>query len=334
MKGLPLLIPVLFMAFIALGLAQPKTVAVGLVFSIAILWGIHRGTKVEWEDVGLDIEEKYIVLAFWAAIAIIIIQILNFRSIPLINPAIRTSLNPQLTALTYFLGVPSSVYLFLRGKKYSLIYPIAVTLYAYRTPVLVSLLAVGAAYYEETRESGRLKVLHISVLVVGLLVLGLGMTFLRGETAAGLLTRVQSSTSVLDIIVWRAGWKGLYHGYLQWTGISSYIIGGYSPRGLVAKFLYVHNGVTITPTLLGGMYLDFGVFAILEGFLLGLYYGLIQKAIHPVTKALYYSTLAYGIVGVETGILDLPVYLLFAMGAYIVIYGWKAAKREGSGVAE
>ncbi len=332
MKGLPLLIPVAFMAFIAAGLAEPKTIAVGLAFSIAIILGIYRGYRISWRDEGLNIGEKYVVWAFWGAIAIIGLQLLILRDIPLLHPAIRTHLNPRLTALTYFLGVPSSVYLFLRGRRYAIIYPLTVALYAYRTPVLVALLAIGAAYYENLRASGRLKPFHIALTLIGIAVLGVGMTLMRGESVSSLWTRIQSSTSVLDIIVWRAGWKGLYHGYLQWSGIKSYLAGGYSPRGLVAKFLYVRTGVTITPTLLGGMYLDFGVFAIIEGFLLGLYYGMIERATHPITLALYYTTLAYGLVGVETGVLDLPVYLLFGLGAYIVIVGWRRNKKGTSGV--
>ncbi|ASJ08686.1 hypothetical protein A3L11_05370 [Thermococcus siculi] len=332
MKGLPLLIPVLFMTFIAVGLAEPKTIAVGLVFSVAIILGIYRGYGIDWRDDGLNIDEKYIFWAFWTAMAIIGLQLLVLRDVPLLHPTIRTQLNPRLTALTYFLGVPSSVYLFIRGKRYALIYPLTVALYAYRTPVLVGIIALGAAYYESLRAEGRIKALHIALIVGGVLVLGLGMTLMRGESISSLWTRIQSSTSVLDIIVWRAGWNGLYHGYLQWSGIKSYLAGGYSPRGLVAKFLYVRTGVTITPTLLGGMYLDFGIFAVIEGFLLGLYYGMIEKATHPVTLSLYYSTLAYGLVGVETGILDLPVYLLFGLGAYVVIVGWRRMRREASGV--
>ena len=328
MKGLPLLIPVAFMAFIALGLAEPKTIIVGLAFAIAIVLGIFRGNGIDWEDYGLKFEERYIVWVFWGAMAIIGLQLLILRDVPLLHPTIRTQLNPRLTALTYFLGVPSSVYLFLRGKRYSILYPLAVSLYAYRTPVLVALLAIGAAYYENLRIKNRLRIKHVALIVAALGILGLGMTILRGETFSSLWTRIQSSTSVLDIIVWRAGWNGLYHGYLQWSGIKSYIAGGYSPRGLVAKFLYVRTGATITPTLLGGMYLDFGVFAVLEGFLLGLYYGMIGRATHPITLALYYSTLAYGLVGVETGILDLPVYMLFGLGAYVLIVGWRKRKGE------
>ena len=328
MRELSLLIPLTFMVFITLGLAEPKTMAVGMVFSMAVILGIHRGVRIEWRDGGLSIEEKYVVWAFWGSMAVIALQLLILRDIPLLHPAVRTHLNPRLTALTYFLGVPSSTYLFLKGRRYPLIYPLAVALYAYRTPVLVSILSLGAGYYEGLRSEGRLKPTHVALVVTALAALGVGMTLMRGEAVSSLWTRIQSSTSVLDVIVWRGDWSGVYHGYLQWSGIRSYIRGGYSPRGLVAKFLYVKTGATITPTLLGGMYLDFGVFSVIEGYLLGMYYGMMGRASHPVTRALYYTTLAYGLVGVETGILDLPVYLLFGLGVYILIIGWRGIRSE------
>jgi len=320
---LPALVPVLFMAYVAMGLPEPKTVAVSLAFALAILWGIKKGETVAWRDSGLEIEDRYVHYAFWAAIAVIGVQIALLGAVPLLHPQIRTQLNPRLTALTYFLGVPSSVYLLLRGRRYSLLYPVAVSLYAYRTPVLVSAIALGVAYYESARETGKLDIKRLAGILAGGLALFLLITFLRGNGFSSLWVRFQSTVSALDVIVWRGDWSGTYHGALQWAGVASYLWGGYSPRGLIAKFLYVHTGSTITATLLGGMYLDFGVFAIVEGFLLGLYYGAISRATQTTTKALYYSTLAYGIVGVETGILDLPVYVLFLLGAYTVYRGWR-----------
>ena len=325
--SLPELVPVLFITYVAIGLAEPKTIGVSLVFALAIILGIKRGERIEWKDGSFEIDDKYVNYALWISIGIIAYQIVRLGSVPLLNPTIRTHLDPRLTALTYFLGVPSSVYLFLKGKKQALLYPIAVSLYAYRTPVLVSAIAIGSAYYENARLNGNLDIKKLMGILTGGAGLFLLITLLRGNGLSSLWVRFQSTVSALDVIVWRGDWSGTYGGQLQWAGMASYIWGGYSPRGLIAKFLYVHTGATITATLLGGMYLDFGIFAVVEGFILGLYYGAISKAFHPLTRALYYSTLAYGIVGVETGILDLPVYALFILGAYSVYRGWKVMKK-------
>lgn len=328
MRDIPALIPLLLMAYVSLGLAEPKTIAVSTAFALAILLGIRWGKRLEWEDGGVKIDEKYVVYAFWLALAIIVYQIIRLGDVPLLNPSIRVHLNPRLTALTYFLGVLSSVYLFSIGKKYALIYPAAVSLYAYRTPVLVSVIAIGLAYYESARKDGTIDGKKLAGLLAGGAALFLLITVLRGEALSSLWVRFQSTVSALDVIVWRGEWSGTYRGQLQWAGVTSYFVGGYSPRGLIAKFLYVHTGATITATLLGGMYLDFGVFAIVEGLLLGLYYGMIMNAVHPETRAIYYATLAYGIVGVETGILDLPVYTMFLLGMYILYKGWKVRKQS------
>ncbi|WP_297069382.1 hypothetical protein [Thermococcus sp.] len=321
MSRLPLLVPILFILYVAIGLAEPKTIAVSTAFALFIVWGIKTGEGLKWVDRGLEIDDGYINWAFWGAIVIIFLQIAILKKIPLLDPAIRTHLNPDLTALTYFLGVPSSVYIFMRGRKYSLLYPLAVALYAYRTPVLASIIAMGAAYYENTRRAGKIEPIKLAAILGGGTVLIILMTILRGNALSSLWVRFQSTVSVLDVIIWRGNWAGTYHGTLQWLGVTSYLTGGYSPRGFIARFIYIHTGVTITPTLLGGMYLDFGIFAVVEGFLLGLYYGMISNAEHPITKALYYSTLSYGIIGVETGLLDLPVYGLFLAGAYILYRG-------------
>jgi len=306
-----LLVPVLFMAYVAIGLPRPETVAVSLAFAVAIVAGAFLGERVSWRD-WLEVDEGVAVKAFVAALVIIALQVVTL-GVPLLEPALRTSLNPRLTALTYFLGVPSSVYLFSRGKNYALLYPVAVSLYAYRTPVVVS--AVALALVRPKRA--------LPVLAAGT-ALFLLVTAMRGEGLYTLWVRFQSTVSVLDVIVWRAGLTGHYHGELQLSGVVSYIAGGYSPRGLIAKFLYIQTGSTITATLLGGMYLDFGVFSIVEGFLLGLYYGTLSRATKTATLAIYHSTLAYGIVGVETGILDLPVYALFALGLYVVYRGMRS----------
>jgi len=315
---LSFIIPALFMAFIALGAASYKTILIGTIFAMAFAYGVFKGEETPWKEKEFKfIKEEYLLWAFWISLLLVPLQILIIGKVPLLDSSARHLLSPHLTALTYFLGVPSSVYLFSKGNKYALAYPILVALYGYRTPVLVSFLAFGAAYFERIE----LRPKHFAGFSLLILAGFVGIALARGETLSAQLFRIQATTSVLDVIMERAPWHGFYHGHLQWAGIRSYIVGGYSPRGLVARFLYVKTGVSITPTLLGGMYLDFGLFSIIEGFLLGMYYGMISKAKNLLLKVIYYTTLAYGVVGVETGILDLPVYLFFFAGIYALIRG-------------
>ncbi|EHR77707.1 hypothetical protein OCC_09801 [Thermococcus litoralis DSM 5473] len=320
---LPLVIPILFMTFIALGTASYKTLLVGTLFAMAFSYGIFKGEETPWKEKEFKvIKEEHLVWAFLISLLLIALQIFMIKKVPLLDSSARHLLNPHLTALTYFLGVPSSVYLFSKGKKYSLVYPFLVALYGYRTPVLVSFLAFAVAYFD----GKDIELKHLAGFSLLILAGLVGIALARGEALGTQLVRVQATTSVLDVIIDRTPWHGFYHGYLQWTGIRSYLLGGYSPRVLVARFLHMTTGVSITPTLLGGMYLDFGVFSIIEGFLLGVYYGMISKAKSLLLKVIYYTTLAYGIVGVETGILDLPVYLFFFVGFYALIRGKYAVR--------
>ncbi|WP_048149796.1 hypothetical protein [Palaeococcus ferrophilus] len=314
---LSLAVPALFMAFIAAGGANYKTLVIGALFSLAFAYGVARGENVRWLEKPLGLREEHFRGAFVLSLLLILLQLAMIRDVPLIHPSAKALLNSRLTALTYLLGVPSSVYLFLRGKKYSLTYPILVALYAYRTPVMVSLLALGSAYLEERRVGMR----HIAIFGALLGTAFFGLAVLRGDALSSQLVRVQATTSVLDVIVTRAPWHGFYHGALQWAGIRSYVIGGFSPRYLTARFLYINTGVSITSTLMGGMYLDFGLFSVIEALLLGLYFGVIGTARELENRVLYYTTLAYALVGVETGILDLPVYLFYLAGFYVVLRG-------------
>lgn len=315
---LPLLIPITFLIFITFGLASYRTLAVGALFALAMTYGILKGGNMDWRDKSLDIiNERYMLWIFYLSLALIVLQIIFIRRIPLMDPSAKHMLNPRLTGLTYFLGVPSSVYLFLKGRKYSLLYPVLVALYGYRTPVLVSFIAFGAAYFEEKQ----FMVKHLLGFSALILAGFLGIALIRGETLGTQLVRVQATTSVLDVIISRAPLHGFYHGALQWAGIRSYIIGGFSPRYLVARFLYVKTGVSITPTLMGGMYLDFGVLSVIEAYLLGIYYGMMSRAKNTFSRVIYYITFAYGLVGVETGILDLPVYIFFFIGVYLILRG-------------
>lgn len=314
---LPLAIPLLFMAFISIGGASYKTLAIGLLFSLAFAYGVIRGERIGWVEKPLGLREEHFRLAFMLSLLLILLQIALIRDVPLFHPSAKALLNSRLTALTYFLGVPSSVYLFLRGKRYALLYPLLVALYAYRTPVMVSLVALGSAYLEERKVGIR----HVAIFAALLGVAFFGLAVLRGDALSSQLVRVQATTSVLDVIVTRAPWHGFYHGALQWAGVRSYIIGGFSPRYLTARFLYINTGVSITSTLMGGMYLDFGLFSVVEALLLGLYFGTISTAKEFGNRVIYYTTLAYALVGVETGILDLPVYLFYILGFYVVLRG-------------
>lgn len=327
---IPYLIPIGFLTFIALGSANYKTLVIGFIFALSFVSGIMKGQNLNWTDHREKyINENRILYIYLIGILLIFLQLLLIRKIPLLDPMAKGSLDPILMLLIYLLGVPSSIYLFMYKKKLSIFYPILITLFGYRTPFLVVLIGFIAHYVSEEREISNLKLISI----VSLGILGLfGVTLVRGGGIESLLIRLQATTSVLDSIVNEFPLYGHYFGSLQWAGIDSYIIGGFSPRALTARLLGIRSGVTITSTLLGGMYIDFGIFSVVEGFILGAFYGVLSQGDKFLTKTIYYTTLAYGLVGIETGILDLPVYILFLIGFWIIfknkyIIRWEIEKR-------
>ncbi|AEC51542.1 hypothetical protein PNA2_0626 [Pyrococcus sp. NA2] len=310
MKDYPLLIPILLVLFVSLGLARIKTIAVVVLFSLFFVYGYKKGENFGTPRREIKVRDEILEIALLISLLLVVYQILELWQIPLLNPSIRTHLNPKITMLTYLLGLPSSVYLTIKGRKIGLLYPLAVSLYAYRTPLLASIIALALPFLEKRREDSG-TIIALGGLGIALL---FAISYLRGDLS--FITRVVGTTSVLDVIVKRCSVTGFYKGELQLAGINSYLTGGPGARILIAKYLGI-SGVTITATLIGGPYLDFGLLATIEMLLLGFYYGITKRLKSEVGRAFYYSTLAYGIVGVETGILDLPIYLMFLIGGII-----------------
>lgn len=269
MRDIPLLIPILLILFVSLGLARVKTILVVGAFSLFFVYGYLKGENIGTPRRRIEVNDDVFSVMLILSVIIILIQIANLRGIPLLHPHLRTHLNPKLTGLTYFLGLPSSVYLIIRGKKLGFLYPLMVALYAYRTPVLVALIALTLPYLEDMKKGKK----AVEIGVIGIFLLFL-ISYFRGSLS--FLTRIQGTTSVLDVIVKRCSVVGFYKGELQLAGVKSYIFGGLGPRTMIARYLGI-PGVTITATLIGGMYLDFGLLSSLEMLLLGFYYGIMKS---------------------------------------------------------
>ena len=92
---------------------------------------------------------------------------------------------------------------------------------------------------------------------------------------------------------------------------------------LVGKLIAWRTEVTVTPTLIGQMVVDFGKLGVavemcLLGFILGTGFKIMQKTKDYFYIAIYALILTYSILGIETGILDIQVLLYFAIA--ILIY--------------
>ena len=89
------------------------------------------------------------------------------------------------------------------------------------------------------------------------------------------------------------------------------------PRMLVGKLIAWRTEVTVTPTLLGQMIVDFGKIGL--GFILGTGYKIIKITKDSFYIAIYSLILTYSILGVETGILDIQILFYFFIISFIYL---------------
>ena len=208
---------------------------------------------------------------------------------------------------------------------------IAVILLAYRTEVVALLIGyLIVAYYLEL-----VKFIEIGIAVIMSSLLYIGISVLRywliGVAFSPLQTVLIRNTvtcSNLDLLIEKFGIGGLTKGSLHWAVLSSMFrsLPGpkIAPRRIVAFLLRGTPYISMTSTLYGPLIIDFGligaiIILLLYGFIVGLGYGLSMK---PNCKPLLgpYSTIvAYTIVAVETGLLDLNVYIYIAISIAILL---------------
>ena len=100
------------------------------------------------------------------------------------------------------------------------------------------------------------------------------------------------------------------------------------PRMMVGKLIAWRTEVTITPTLIGQMVVDFGKVGVfvemtILGFILGIGFKLMQKTKNYFYIGIYSLILTYTILGVETGLLDIQVIVYFAIAILIYLINIK-----------
>ena len=128
-----------------------------------------------------------------------------------------------------------------------------------------------------------------------------------------MLFRSDFTLHVLNLLDFLGGNFGLTHGHMLTSSIPGSDLG---PRMMVGKLIAWRTEVTVTPTLIGQMVVDFGklgVFAemLLLGFTLGIGFKIMQITKNYFYIGIYSLILTYSILGIETGILDIQVLLYF-----------------------
>ena len=278
------------------------------------------------------------------SIVFFFISVASVGGIPLLKPSIRYLLKPILT-MPVFLIIPgtclvASAYLkdyqdneITRSQaRFRFLFLLAIDcafllLLGYRTPLLAAfLIIIIIGFYGN--------IVSLWEVVIGALlgigaIIGIGYFRLLGELTMtsstspiyALQSRADFTLHVLNLLDFIGGNFGITHGHMLASSIPGSDLG---PRMMVGKLIAWRTEVTVTPTLIGQMVVDFGKAGVfiemgILGFILGIGFKLMQKTKNFFYTGLYSLILTYSILGVETGILDIQVLVYFAIAIFIYL---------------
>ncbi len=278
------------------------------------------------------------------SIAFFFISIASVGGIPLLKPSIRYLLKPILT-MPVFLIIPgtcliASAYLkdyqdekITRSQaRFRFIFLLAIDcafllLLGYRTPLLAAFLIIIIIGFYGNIVSLWEVVIGAAIGVGAIVGIGyfrsLGEMTITASTSPiySLQSRADFTLHVLNLLDFIGGNFGITHGKLLASSIPGSDLG---PRMMVGKLIAWRSEVTITPTLIGQMVIDFGKFGVavemlILGFVLGIGFKLMRITKNYFYIGIYSLILTYSILGIETGILDIQVLLYFAIAIFIYL---------------
>ena len=344
----PLIVLVVFGAFLILSI---NAVSASLAITLAIAFiAFFIGSAIlpkyflnkEFKKPAIEFKSKDLYSIGFCLVLISIlfffVSVASVGGIPILKTSLRYQLKPLFT-MPVFLIIPgvcilASAYLkkfqenkitrsqarfrFLILIGISCVFLLAL---GYRTPLLaVLLIMIIIGYYGN--------ILAVWEVVVGALI---GIGYFRSVeeytvTSATnpfytLESRADFTLNVLNLLDFIGGNFGVTHGKLLASSIPGSDLG---PRMMIGKLIAWRTEVTVTPTLIGQMVIDFGKIGVAVemcglGFILGIGYKIMKKTNDFAYIGLYSLLLTYSILGVETGILDIQVLAYFAVAIFIYL---------------
>lgn len=350
----PLIVLVVFGAFLILSI---NAVSASLAITLAIAFiAFFIGSAIlpryflnkEFKKPAIEFKSKDLYSIGFCLVLISIlfffVSVASVGGIPILKTSLRYQLKPLFT-MPVFLIIPgvcilASVYLkefqenkitrsqarfrFLILIGISCVFLLAL---GYRTPLLaVLLIMIIIGYYGN--------ILAVWEVVVGALIgvcaiIGIGYFRSVEEYAVTSATnpfytlesRADFTLNVLNLLDFIGGNFGVTHGKLLASSIPGSDLG---PRMMIGKLIAWRTEVTVTPTLIGQMVIDFGKIGVAVemcglGFILGIGYKIMKKTNDFAYIGLYSLLLTYSILGVETGILDIQVLVYFAVAIFIYL---------------
>ncbi len=288
----------------------------------------------------LDNDAKKIgFLIYLISLLCLLVDLFYTHKIPVIDPIARKKLHVGLTYASTFivlggLLIASDIAKNNGKKAFTRLVALAVVttflvgLLGFRTQIAVSLISFVILLYL----SRVIGIAEVAIGIGGVIALISIIGFFRAE-------KLGYSIAMIEVISKRAGLTlnifdyivselttaksfltGIYHGKISMATFSSFL--GFvpgprlGPRTIVAREFGV-EGVTLTSTLLGTVALDLGyigvmLFSCIIGFVTGLTYHGYMQSKSPVQAAFFSLIFAYVLTGIETGLVDFNVFVLFA----------------------
>ncbi|MBU7018562.1 MAG: hypothetical protein HXS44_13710 [Theionarchaea archaeon] len=263
-------------------------------------------------------------LLFW------VYDVLLFGGFPLLTPEARGSLDVTFTMLSHLLPIGCVMTIIVVKNRTASIILVGISLVlmallGYRTQVvLVMLASCFAAFFVNVVTGTEAAFILAGTGCVGLILTSLRDIFLQAKIGIveAIQIRVSMTLDIYDIMAEFGGVFGYTKGQVYVAAFPYFarLMPGvaYSPRWYIAEM--VGMDVSATSTILGPLAVDFGLVGVVVGMaFLGYLLGRLYERKTPLGVALYCVVLAYSLIGIETGIVDLEVLIIFFLSFLYVL---------------
>jgi len=267
----------------------------------------------------------------------LVLQLINLYfsgSIPLFSGFLKARAFNTLTTFSYIIFLPSISILIAKfyNKKYFILVFFGVILFAatgYRATTLAIVISVLiTTFYANGHKFKYFLILTPIILALGLLLGYIACISIEWQNwnvnpLSLIFIRAGYTLTVLDKII---NMENPSHGLLTYYIISGFVK-SVDPRLFLGQLL-LHKELSITSTIFGPAILEFGYIGLaIQMFFLGLVLELlhyIQKIKKGIYTGFYAIGLAHTIVWVETGPMDLSVWIYYFLAVILMINGFIA----------